>query len=333
MRTAGVFGIASRTRWRNDRLLILAYHGIAQDDEHLWDPALFILPDQLKRRLRFLRSAGFTMLPLGESIDRLYAGTLPERSVAITFDDGYVDFYRLAYPILKAYGARATVYLTTYYSEHNRPAPPITATYMLWKKRDFCGRLTVAPGFDFVDLRNDVTRRAVAATMTRLTDERRLPADHKHELIERLAAELGFDLAEFCKRRIMHLMTPQEAREMAAAGVDVQLHTHRHWVPDDEALFRREICDNRARIEAITSRPAVHLCYPSGAYFSDLLPWLRKLDVRSATTCDLGLASQADDPLMLPRFLDHSRVSQVEFEAWAAGVRTVWPRRGLARSA
>jgi peptidoglycan/xylan/chitin deacetylase (PgdA/CDA1 family) len=333
MKTAGVFGLASRTRWRNDRLLILAYHGVAQDDEHLWDPALFIPPELLEQRLRFLRAAGFNILPLGEAIDRLYDGSLPPRSVAITFDDGYVDFVRVAHPILQAYNAPSTVYLTTYYSEHDQAPPAITAGYMLWKQRHYVGPVTIVPGFDSVDLRDEACRQAVTEIVERVTDERMVPALEKQRLLETLAAEIGFDFAEFRSRRLLHLMTPDEARRMAAAGVDIQLHTHRHWVPNDEALIRREVSDNRVRIEDITARAANHFCYPSGVYYPELLPWLRTLGVRSATTCDSGLASTADDPLLLPRFLDHSGVSQVEFEAWATGIGAMLPRRSVPRGA
>ena len=114
MKTAGVFGQASGSRWRSERLLILGYHGVAQEDEHLWSPSLFITPEHLAGRLEFLKAGGFTVLPLGQALTRLRTGTLPERSVAITFDDGYVDFYRLAFPMLRAHNLPATVYLTTY---------------------------------------------------------------------------------------------------------------------------------------------------------------------------------------------------------------------------
>ena len=50
------------------------------------------------------------------------------------------------------------------------------------------------------------------------------------------------------------LMNPQEISEIAKDGVDVQLHTHRHRTPDDEALFQREIEDNRRGIESLTGR-------------------------------------------------------------------------------
>lgn len=323
-----MFAVAGRSRWRNDRLLILGYHGIAQQDEHHWSPSLFMTPALFELRLRFFRSAGFNILSLDDALLRLRAGTLPERSVVITFDDGYVDFYRLAHPILKRYNAPATVYLTTYYSERNLPVPGITAAYMVWMSRQFTGRLTAVPGHDHVNLKDDVERRTVSDQIGRyFAQSRGIPPAEKQELLERLAAELSFDLAGYRARRLMHVMSTDEAREMAAEGVDIQLHTHRHWVPKDEGLIRREISENRERIESITGRAADHFCYPSGVHYPELLPWLRALNVKSATTCVLGLASSAQDPLLHPRFLDHSRVSQVEFEAWATGIASVLPHR------
>ncbi|HJR58258.1 MAG TPA: polysaccharide deacetylase family protein [Vicinamibacterales bacterium] len=328
MKTAGVFDMASRSRWRNGRLLILGYHGIAQENEHLWNPSLFIAPEHLAARLRFLRAGGFNILRLDDAIRRLNTGTLPERSVAITFDDGYVDFHRLAWPILRAYDVPAAVYLTTYYSEHNRPVPGITAAYMVWMSRKFTGPLTTVPGFEGARFTNAAQRYVLSDAIGRyFTDERALSPDDKHRMIEEMAAEVGFNLTLFRRRRLMHVMNPDEVREVAAAGIDIELHTHRHWVPKDEALIRREIVDNRARIEAIAGRRADHFCYPSGIHYPELLPWLRALGVRSATTCEPGLASADDDPLLLPRFLDHSGVSLVEFEAWATGIGSVLPRR------
>jgi hypothetical protein len=47
---------------------------------------------------------------------------------------------------------------------------------------------------------------------------------------------------------------------------------------------------------------------------------LRELGVRSATTCDAGLASSRSEPLLLPRVLDGEQVTAVEFEAWLCGI-------------
>lgn len=322
-----------RSQWRNNRLLILGYHGISQHDEHDWHPSLFITPALLKSRIEFLQTAGFNILPFGEAIERLRCGDLPERSVTLTFDDGYVDFYRLAQPILRAANVPATVYLTTYYCENNLPVPSITAGYMVWRSSHFVGDIKSLPAFRVgpVDLRDPVRRRFVSQSAAQyFTDERSLTAAEKHILLKALAAELGFDLAEIQRRRLMHLMNPGEARDLAAQGIDIQLHTHRHWMPRNEALMRKEIEENRECIRSYTGRDADHFCYPGGVHYPEVRRWMRDLNVASATTCEPGIARSTDDLLTLPRFLDHTGVTQVGFESWVSGVSAVLPRRSKA---
>src|SRR5688500_9911019 len=101
LKTAGLSQMVHNSRWRRDRLLILAYHGIATVDEHLWDDSLFMSVEMFQRRLELIKRSRCTVLPLDEAVDRLYSKDLPERSVAITFDDGMQDFYEAAFPLLQ----------------------------------------------------------------------------------------------------------------------------------------------------------------------------------------------------------------------------------------
>jgi peptidoglycan/xylan/chitin deacetylase (PgdA/CDA1 family) len=112
--------------------------------------------------------------------------------------------------------------------------------------------------------------------------------------------------------------------------MDIQLHTHRHRTPSDRTLFLREIEDNRKRIEAMTGSRPTQFCYPSGAYEEAFLPWLREAGVESATTCDPGIATRSSEPLLLPRLVDSSTLSPVEFEGWLAGVADMLPHRARA---
>src|SRR4029077_19846895 len=57
IRLAGGLDAVSGSRWRSRRLLILCYHGFAQDDEHRWDPALYVTRDHLESRLEFLAAS------------------------------------------------------------------------------------------------------------------------------------------------------------------------------------------------------------------------------------------------------------------------------------
>jgi peptidoglycan/xylan/chitin deacetylase (PgdA/CDA1 family) len=115
-------------------------------------------------------------------------------------------------------------------------------------------------------------------------------------------------------------MNGRELQEIARNGIDVQLHTHRHRTPEDEALFRKEIRDNRSTIHSLVDTQPVHFCYPSGVYRPTFLRWLREESVVSATTCDAGLAERESESLLLPRYIDHQNRTQIEFESWLTGV-------------
>src|SRR5271163_1599289 len=97
-RVAGVFAAVKASQWRNQRLLILCYHGISFEDEHEWSSALYLSPATFRERMRILAQGGYHVLPLGEALERLENGTLPPKSVAITFDDGGYNFHAVAYP-------------------------------------------------------------------------------------------------------------------------------------------------------------------------------------------------------------------------------------------
>src|ERR1700682_1070702 len=133
LKSAGVSTLVHNSRWRRQRLLILAYHGISLSDEHLWNGSQFLSTDIFRTRLERLKKSGCAVFPLGEAVERLYANDLPDRAVAITFDDGTSDFYRRAFPLFNEFGFPVTLYLTTFYSYYQKPVFDLMCSYLLWK--------------------------------------------------------------------------------------------------------------------------------------------------------------------------------------------------------
>jgi peptidoglycan/xylan/chitin deacetylase (PgdA/CDA1 family) len=322
---AGLESLVLASRWRRRRLLILCYHGVAIEDEHLWAPALFLPPPLFRRRLDMIRQARSAVLPLAEALERLFAGTLPERAVTLTFDDGGYDFYRVAFPILREFGFPVTVYLTTYYSAFNRPVFDVMLSYLLWKGR---GQLLSWPQVLPQAVPLDDSGRSMAIRLIHEAARRAaLSGRQKDDLLAALAARLSIDYPTLCARRLLHLMNPDEVREVAAAGVEVQLHTHRHRVSRRRDLFMKEIEDNRRAIEQVSPSPAVHFCYPSGRHLPEFEEYLAAAGVRSAVTCRPALATKSANPYLLPRVLDVAAMAPVEFEAWLSGIAGLLPRR------
>jgi peptidoglycan/xylan/chitin deacetylase (PgdA/CDA1 family) len=324
----GLFRIVGGSRWRRQRLLILCYHGISRDEEHLWKPALYMQRPVFAARMELLKRGGYAVLPLTEAIQRMYSDDLPERSVAITFDDGGFDFYSEAYPILRSYGFPATVYLTTYYSDHQFPVFHLICWYMLWKRRGGAVALrNVTGSSEVVDLTSGNSCKEVVNMLIAFAEKEKLSAEQKNELARKLAHALDLDFDRFLEARLLQLMNPVEVAELANQGVDFQLHTHRHRSPLDKALYQKELSDNRSSIERATGSAPHHFCYPSGRHRREFLPWLREAGVVSATTCDPGLASSTSDPLLLPRLVDVESLSAIEFQGWLTGASSLLPRR------
>lgn len=328
LKTTGVSTLVQNSRWRRQRLLILAYHGVSAHDEHLWNGSMYLPREVFRARLEAIAKSGCAVLPLAEAITRLYANDLPDRSVAITFDDGNFDFKENAFPLLKEFDFPSTLYLTTFYSHYNKPIFGIFCEYLLWKARSETLDLKQITGRDSkIKLQDGDARKAAFREIDRHVRARKLSTEEKSAFAELLARKLRLDYDALIEKRIMHLLAPAEVKQLAADGADIQLHTHRHRTPLDRELFLREIDDNRRSVQAMTGLRPSHFCYPSGIHDRRFLPWLQAAGVVSATTCETGFASRSSNQLLLPRFLDNAALSSIEFEGWLTGVSAALPRR------
>ncbi len=88
------------------RPLVLSYHAVSSS----WPSALAVPESVLEAQLGLLRRRGYVGLTFAEWARRHAAGTLPQRSVAVTFDDGYASTLK-AKPILDALGFPGTVFV------------------------------------------------------------------------------------------------------------------------------------------------------------------------------------------------------------------------------
>ena len=319
---SGMSRLVRDSAWRSRRLLILAYHGLSLGDEHLWSPELYLPPEALRARFELMRDGGYRVLPLREAVERLQTGTLPPRAVAITFDDGMQDFLAAGVPLLREFGFPATVYVTTYYAEKQVPIFKISCQYMLWVGRDRTIRgdaLTLAG--NELQLRTAGQRKAALAAIEQRLFKLDGGVGEEMATLRRLAERVGLDFDRFLAERRLQVMSPDEIRSLPSDLVEVQLHTHRHRVPLRAQSFAQEIEENRRALASW--RPAERLdgfCYPSGVTDPRFLPWLRALDIQTGLTCETGIAAATTEPLLLPRLVDTTVLTRLEFEAWLTGV-------------
>ncbi len=92
---------------------ILMYHNIARPPTEGRLKGLYVSPSMFRFQMRYLKIAGFAVVPLHEIVDSAANGSPHKRAVALTFDDGYEDFYLNAFPVLEEYGYPATVFVVS----------------------------------------------------------------------------------------------------------------------------------------------------------------------------------------------------------------------------
>ena len=116
MKIPGVKSVKAFSRWVQARLLggalILGYHRVAHVKRDEYE--VCVTPDYFAEQMEAL-SQYTHPLRLAELVQCLRLGSLPPKSVAVTFDDGYADNLYEAKPVLERYDIPATVFVCTGY--------------------------------------------------------------------------------------------------------------------------------------------------------------------------------------------------------------------------
>lgn len=314
---AGLFRV-SRYLTKNG-LRILCYHGIALADESEFRPQLFMKPETLKKRLNYLKEKKITIVTLNEAMTALENGFCSDCTTVITIDDGFYAVYKYA-EIFRSLAFPVTIYVTTYYSVKKSPIFRLVVQYMFWKTSkknvDVCGLI---PEFSCaISLADVKAKNKVMWSIIRYGEEH-CNELQRLEMADRLGNLLGVDFTYISNGRLLSLMDTSEITFLRKQGFEIQLHTHRHRLPENEQKTINEIADNRDILEPLVGNNLEHFCYPSGVWSRKLWPWLEESNIKTAVTCEPGFNYSNTPRFALKRFLDGENISQIEFEAEMMG--------------
>lgn len=108
---------------------ILMYHYVSDPppdaDEYRVD--LSVAPDQFRQQMAALRDSGYTSIDLYDLTTAIVGySELPDKPVLLTFDDGYLDNYEIAFPILEEFGLKGTFFIISEFIDTGREG------YMTW---------------------------------------------------------------------------------------------------------------------------------------------------------------------------------------------------------
>jgi peptidoglycan/xylan/chitin deacetylase (PgdA/CDA1 family) len=242
-------------------LTVLNYHRIGNSGDTPYDPGVFsATAEEFERQIAHLKRR-FYMTTLDEAVG-MVKGDVPLRpSVLITFDDGYLDNYTLAFPILRAHGVQGVFFLpTSYVGTSHVPWWDVIA-YVIKHSRKEIIRLEYPEAAEF-NLKLDGTAQVIMKVL-RLYKQPSM-TNHDRFLNDlQTACDAGAPPpnAERC------FMSWQEAREMQEQGMAFGSHTHSHELLSKLSVERqREECRrSREILERELNRRIDVMAYPVGA--------------------------------------------------------------------
>jgi len=272
---------------------ILIYHRVLDKPDPLRPSEVDVV--RFDAQMKIIRRF-FNVIPLSDVEYARNGGGLHSRALAITFDDGYLDNYTNALPVLKKYGLPATFFISTGFLENG----------IMWN--DVVTETIRATRKSFLDLTNhglhtyDLQDNRLVTLGRLLSDLKYLPFDRRKTVIDELPDMLEVDRC----RGLM--MSAENVRSMVESGMTVGAHTVNHPILSKLSLedASSEIQTGKAQLESIVQREVNLFAYPNGKPFIDYEDVHVKIVKESGFTCAVstswGVASSGSDIYQLPRF-------------------------------
>lgn len=315
-----------RAWWREWRgfagkgAIILCYHRVAHLPES--PRRLWVSPERFAEHLDYLVRSCHP-ISLADLVQGIQNGQVPDKSVVVTFDDGYADNLWNAKPLLERYGVPATVFVTSGFVGQKRLFYWDELACLLLEATDgfpetLC--VTLPYGLKWCYPLTTWSQRlhAYHALHDRL---RPLSQSERDQILEQIRHQLG-DLTE-AQREKHRALRPQELLELVQGGlVEVGAHTVHH--PDlpclPETAQRQEISESKRQLEALLDRPVRFFAYPYGSGNDQTRKLVQQAGFAAACALFEGAVNNAANPFWLPRLF----VENWDGDRFAAKLRELW---------
>jgi peptidoglycan/xylan/chitin deacetylase (PgdA/CDA1 family) len=305
--------VRERLPGRQPRAVVLVYHRIEERSLDPWH--LMIDPEIFAGQMEML-ARDWTPISLSELVEGVGRRQLPERAVAVTFDDGYADNLELAAPILLSHRIPATLFVAAELIDAGGPPWWDELASLLLEPARLPTTLTLSSGngnqWSIPPVAADEPGAAVAAqpwearpgTRLRAFYEvwlalRELDAPRREAALEEIA-----EWADVPRSSGRVLLTWEQLREIAALpGFGLGAHTLTH--PDlpncspEEA--RAEMAGGADRLRERVGDEVEQFAYPFGAWNQSVARLVAELGFRAAYTTDWNAISWSSSPHALPR--------------------------------
>jgi peptidoglycan/xylan/chitin deacetylase (PgdA/CDA1 family) len=303
--------------WWAKSLTVVNYHRIDdpfRKDFDSFRPNISATPQDFERQMEYL-AKWFNVVSLKEIVEWLDGRKeLPPHAALITFDDGYLDNYTSAFPILRNHNFPALIFLTTGHIGTDAP--------FYWDMAAYCFAHTESDHLTFPD--GHVESWSNQKQLERVSKNwieamKTLPQAEKQIYVENLPVLLGVSIPTGFFQKLM--MDWDQVREMQKGGIEFGAHTVHHPILTRVTLeqVRQEIVGSKSRIEEELGEQVLGFAYPNGQA-SDLNEAIERVvaesGIRAAFTLISGpspLEEVKRHPLAIRRIFISHRHSLAEY--------------------
>lgn len=246
----------------------------------------------------------YRVITMDELADRLADKTnFVSPFIVITIDDGYLNNYTLAYPVLKALGLPALIYLTTGFIGTNKAPWVDDLVDMLFLTKEETLRLPELFGEKILN----ISTRSQKGDVIKILFKVMLRLEHEEKLLimQRLSKSLGVE--EVCrngaKRRMLNW---NEVIEMSKNNISFGAHTVSHPTLSkmEPGEAEQEIFESKIEIEARIGSKVRHFAIPNGKvedFNEELKRYCKEIGVKTIVSTEPGSVSLQSDPYFLKR--------------------------------
>jgi len=298
--SSGVLGLVLKkmaTASQEHPCIILAYHRFI-DNRSIYlskGPVMHHEIREFEKEIIYLKQHCH-VASMDEAVNSIKKGLGFSRpSVVLTFDDGYLDNYTLAYPLLKKYSLPATIYLTTGLigtSERTWP-DQIELALMETPVRQFSHPNLF--GGSAVPIATKAEKEKVCLDIGQALKP--MPYDRRMKLLEEVLESLGLNGKQ--QRMPRTMLNWEEVKEMAGNGITFGSHSHTHPIlskmPIREA--KEEIATSKKIIEERLGIEVRHFAIPNGGeqdFSRELRDYCGELGFESVATLIAGTNTPSD---------------------------------------
>lgn len=318
----------SQRLWKrfHSQTLILLYHRVANLDT---DPQLLsISPEHFAKQMEYI-SDNYSPISLSDLGRAIESKKIPDKSVVITFDDGYGDNFLNAKPILEKYDIPATIFVASGYIGSNKEFwwDELERLLLLPENLPDHLELNVSGATHKWDILNEISgSQEDAKISSRLWDVTMEinpgPEYHiyrelhglikplSHEKQQHILDELAHWVGLSRVGRSTHLSLDRDQLEKIECGglIEIGAHTVNHPMlsAHSQEIQEKEIIDNKKYLEDILGHEVNTFSYPFGGkqdFNNQTLNIVREAGFDLACANYSGSVTHHTNPYKLPRYL------------------------------